>query len=335
MSNKSNWRAWLETETGRAWEAQRKAWKQSEEGKAHIRKQAEGWRARAKAKRDAVKEYTCKVCGFTSKAQDFSGNRQWCNACVIESKLKECERCHERKLPEEFKRLCRVCNECREVKDGLKMCGKCHDWKSLDDFYNDKRQPDGKTSWCKACTYKQPAWKGRTKYAEYPPKLLKMAEGKWAGMHDRCNDPERHNANCYRGIEVRVKKDEFIRWIIPELERFYREHPYEVASIDRINPDGHYEWGNMRVISLWRNSWRNRSNPEALLPDGFDDAFIGIAHQGYTSLAAYDYDACLQIIMKECGDEDVEAADEYMQYNVLGTTGEYMPVFVELTQSGG
>ncbi len=70
-------------------------------------------------------------------------------------------------------------------------------------------------------------------------------------------------------------------------------------------------------------------NPEALLPDGFEDAFVGIAYRGYIALAAYDYEKCLEVLMRQ--DMDVGEADDYMQYNVLGAwLGESMPVFLEL-----
>ena len=34
---------------------------------------------------------------------------------------------------------------------GSKYCHKCNQWKVLDDFYNDKYNATGKTSWCKDC----------------------------------------------------------------------------------------------------------------------------------------------------------------------------------------
>ena len=141
----------------------------------------------------------------------------------------------------------------------MKQCSKCKGMKSLDDFYNNKRSSDGKTKQCKSCLYKQPRWKGRTKYGEYDPALLRMAMSKWEGIVKRCNP--RQQKKCYRGVENRFNKEQFIRWVIPELERFYKEQPYETASIDRIDPTGHYEPGNVRVISHLENSRRNRRNP--------------------------------------------------------------------------
>jgi hypothetical protein len=69
-------------------------------------------------------------------------------------------------------------------------------------------------------------------------------------------------------------------------------------------------------------------NPEALLADGFEDAFIGIAHQGYTSLACYDYTQCVELLMRQ-HDMSEEEADDYMSHSVLGYADDYTPVFLD------
>lgn len=70
-------------------------------------------------------------------------------------------------------------------------------------------------------------------------------------------------------------------------------------------------------------------NPEALLADGFEDAFIGICNRfGQEPLAAYDYDKCIEVLMRDMSHEE---AVEYFDYNVIGAwMGTNTPVFVEL-----
>jgi hypothetical protein len=68
-------------------------------------------------------------------------------------------------------------------------------------------------------------------------------------MHRRCQEK-----GCYANVQIQVTKEDFLRWVIPEIEEFYANNPYEVASVDRINSAGHYELGNMRVISHRENS---------------------------------------------------------------------------------
>ena len=87
-------------------------------------------------------------------------------------------------------------------------------------------------------------------------------------------------------------------------------------------------------------------NEEALLADGFEEAFLGIVERfGQSPLVAYDRDKCIEILMEqfsqaradipedndEAYDETqiYEEAVEYFEYNVIGAWGgEHTPVFV-------
>ena len=70
-------------------------------------------------------------------------------------------------------------------------------------------------------------------------------------------------------------------------------------------------------------------NEEALLADGFDDAFIGICYRfGQDPIATYDYDKCIEVLMERDGMQ-YEDAVEYIEYNVLGAWfGVGTPCFV-------
>jgi hypothetical protein len=70
-------------------------------------------------------------------------------------------------------------------------------------------------------------------------------------------------------------------------------------------------------------------NPDALLADGFESCFIGMTC-GSSSLAVYDYDACVEFLIQRdkmtYGD-----AVEFMEFNVIGARmGDHTPVFVLL-----
>ena len=74
--------------------------------------------------------------------------------------------------------------------------------------------------------------------------------------------------------------------------------------------------------------WLGEINPETLLADGFEDAFIGIAWQFNKALACYDRRKCVNILMDRDGMSEDEA-DEYFEFNVTGAyMGEYTPVFL-------
>jgi|TARA_R110000824_G_scaffold5299_3_gene24577 hypothetical protein len=70
-------------------------------------------------------------------------------------------------------------------------------------------------------------------------------------------------------------------------------------------------------------------NPEAMMADGFDEAILGMCIQfGSEPIVAYDYEKCIQILMKR---DDMNKADalDFMEFNVIGAyVGLNTPVFI-------
>jgi hypothetical protein len=65
-----------------------------------------------------------------------------------------------------------------------------------------------------------------------------------------------------------------------------------------------------------------------LLADGFEEALLGYATQGNRTMAVYDREKCIQILMDRNGVTSEEAED-YFQYNTEGAwMGEYTPAFL-------
>jgi hypothetical protein len=66
---------------------------------------------------------------------------------------------------------------------------------------------------------------------------------------------------------------------------------------------------------------------EALLADGFEDAFVGVDILG--DRVVYDYDKAVVILMDR-DDMEEEDAHEHMSYNVLGSSGgDHYPVWMK------
>lgn len=74
-------------------------------------------------------------------------------------------------------------------------------------------------------------------------------------------------------------------------------------------------------------------NPDALLADGLEAAFMGYTlNHHHATVAVYDYDKCIDILVERDG-MDAEGADEYLQFNTLGAyVGENGPLFVRVCQ---
>ena len=70
-------------------------------------------------------------------------------------------------------------------------------------------------------------------------------------------------------------------------------------------------------------------NPEALLADGLEAAFIGYTvNHHIPHVAVYDYDKCIEVHVTRDGMTH-EEADEFLSFNTLGAfVGENGPIFI-------
>ena len=67
-------------------------------------------------------------------------------------------------------------------------------------------------------------------------------------------------------------------------------------------------------------------NGQAIFADGFDEAIIGYDASAFTTV--YDYDKCLDILVKRDGMSHVEA-HEFMEFNVVSAyVGDFTPTFI-------
>lgn len=75
-------------------------------------------------------------------------------------------------------------------------------------------------------------------------------------------------------------------------------------------------------------TWMALVNEDALMADGFEDAFVGFAERcSQPLLAVYDYEKCIEILM--AGGMDHGEAEEYFEFNVTGAwVGENTPLFL-------
>lgn len=164
----------------------------------------------------------------------------------------------------------------------MKQCRNCAEWKTFDEFYNDKRNVDGKYKICKSC------------YRAYSRERHKLphVHAKHAARHldQQANDPEyrlkhkRYGAKFYASVNGRARSlfnnarksdptrefDLTLEWIIEKIEagfcpitgfpfdlsNFYQQimgrtkSPY-APSLDRINPKRGYIQSNTRVV-IWQ-----------------------------------------------------------------------------------
>lgn len=75
--------------------------------------------------------------------------------------------------------------------------------------------------------------------------------------------------------------------------------------------------------------WAAAHNQEALLADGFEEAFIGMAQRcGQPTLAVYDIELAIVVLMQRDG-MSYDDAEEFLSYNTLDAwAGAMTPLFL-------
>ena len=69
------------------------------------------------------------------------------------------------------------------------------------------------------------------------------------------------------------------------------------------------------------------TDEQTLLADGFEKAFVGIGRQCNKSIAVYDYERCIELLVAD--GLTFDEAFEHFNFNVAGAyVGEYTPIFL-------
>ena len=142
-----------------------------------------------------------------------------------------------------------------------KTCSRCHTERPKSDFHRDRSRNDGRVSNCKGCYQK---YKGpylvhkkiyRTSFKGYQKVLFDCITGRLK------------YAKSYKKRKILFTENEFRIWINsnPDYLRVYSKwiksgrNPNLSPSVDRIDNDGHYEFGNIQIIPVIENRIKSDS----------------------------------------------------------------------------
>jgi len=97
----------------------------------------------------------------------------------------------------------------------------------------------------------------------------------WRALLLRCGNRDGNNPS-YEHTEVRMTQAEFLAWAIPAYQEYLEQHPEsflpekpkDTASLDRIDPNGHYEIGNLQIISMGENARLSNQHRNVHAPKG-------------------------------------------------------------------
>lgn len=93
---------------------------------------------------------------------------------------------------------------------------------------------------------------------KYPDPRARVLGERFDAMLQRCRNPSAQSYRNYgqRGIECRFTREQFIEYMLEELPH----ENYVDLQIDRVNNDGHYEPGNLRLATQIENLRNRRTN---------------------------------------------------------------------------
>lgn len=160
----------------------------------------------------------------------------------------------------------------------MKRCAKCREEKSLDEFYSDKKQKDGKTVYCKAClTSYRNAHRERSRvYMErrraQDNEAVKATRRKsWRELDPRKKMLQQcRNRAKRKGLDFNLTLSDII---LPEkcpllgipFEIGTKDNYEATYSLDRIDPSKGYVKGNIWVLTKKANSMKNSASKQELL----------------------------------------------------------------------
>lgn len=95
---------------------------------------------------------------------------------------------------------------------------------------------------------------------------LYRARAAYANMYRRCEN-RCGTEPAYAKVKLRMTKSEWLDWALPKYRKFARLHPDESPSVSRKGDKGHYEIGNIQIIS-WQENRKLMATPARLKEDG-------------------------------------------------------------------
>jgi hypothetical protein len=92
---------------------------------------------------------------------------------------------------------------------------------------------------------------------------LYRAKSAYCGMQARCLN-KNGKSPTYANVELRMTLNEWLAWSLPEYEKFSIEHPEDSPNAARHGDAGHYEIGNISIVTDEYNRAERTARSESL-----------------------------------------------------------------------
>lgn len=158
-----------------------------------------------------------------------------------------------------------------------KVCPKCQAEKPREEYHKNASRIDGISYHCKACCadhqaeyLRRPEARAlaRDRYHRYVSTPDGAARYGWYRLCCRVRHKDRKQLRCYRGVEVRMTRAEFMAWAVPAYTAWMEAHPGQSPSLDRVDETGHYEVGNLQLLTIPENTAKTRKAVNHAAPPG-------------------------------------------------------------------
>ena len=130
--------------------------------------------------------------------------------------------------------------------NSLLKCGRCNCDKVAGEFPPSSSATRQAGSYCRSCC--------RAYQAAYRATADGWARNAYASIQRRCLNKSGKDKS-YANVRCLFTMETWLAWAVPAYNQFKLSFPGEVVSVDRINPDGDYVEGNVRLLP-WRENSR-------------------------------------------------------------------------------
>lgn len=104
----------------------------------------------------------------------------------------------------------------------------------------------------------------RSRYQTSIANVFTIARRTYSNIKDRC----KCGKGSYASVQLKMSKEQFLNWAVPEYTKWILQNPGKKPSIDRINSDGHYELGNVQIIEVQENRRKSKRFVNDNAPEG-------------------------------------------------------------------
>ena len=130
-------------------------------------------------------------------------------------------------------------------------CYRCKGYFEAEAFFKNSGKDRGISSNCKRC------------FKEYESSPSRKVKSTWNTINARSG-----KQRGYEHVQIRMTRQEFLDWALPKYEQWMKDRPDETPSLDRVDPNGHYEISNLRLLERGENSRLAKNHPNVHAKEG-------------------------------------------------------------------